>query len=151
MLMEAVAPGSTSSPRPYHPGDRSVRDLMSRDPVTILQQASLEDAADLLCGYDISALGVVDDHGRLVGVISQTDLVLLRGRGAIQRDWHRLTVANVMTSPPLVIGADDVVAEAARRLTDQAIHRLFVVDGDGAPVGVLSATDIVADIAEVDG
>jgi CBS domain-containing protein len=151
MLLHAAAPGRTSSQRPLQRGDRTVRDLMSRDPVTILEQASLEDAADLLCGYDISALAVVDDHDRLVGVISQTDLVLLRGRGAIPRDWHRLTVANVMTSPPLVIGADDVVADAARRMTDEAIHRLFVVDADGAPIGVVSASDIVTEIAEVDG
>ena len=56
-----------------------------------------------------------------------------------------------MTSPALVIGADDPVAEAARRMTDGAIHRLFVVDADEAPIGVISASDIVTEIAEVDG
>ena len=151
MLVDAAAPRGPVARRPDHRGDRLVRDLMSRDPVTVLHQASLEDAADLLYGYGVSALPVVDDDGRLTGVISQTDLVLLRARGAGERDWHRLTVANVMTSPALVIGADDAVAEAARRMTDGAIHRLFVVDADETPIGVISASDIVTEIAEVDG
>lgn len=151
MLVDDDAPGRAPVPDFDPPGDRLVRDLMTRDPVTILHHASLEDAADLLDGYAISARAVVEDDGRLVGVVSQTDLVLLRGRGTRPHDWHRLTVANVMTSPPVVIGSDAAVAEAARRLTDRAVHRLFVVDADGAPVGVISASDIVTEIAEVDG
>jgi CBS domain-containing protein len=151
MVMHVDAPDRARIRRPDHTSDRLVHELMSRDPITILDHASLEDAADLLFGYDIGALAVVDDDGRLVGVISQTDLVQLRGRGAIQRDWHRLCVATVMTSPAVVIGADDEIAEAARRMTDRAVHRLFVVDADGAPIGVISTSDIVSDIADVDG
>ena len=79
MLVDAAAPRGPVARRPDHRGDRLVRDLMSRDPVTVLHQASLEDAADLLYGYGVSALPVVDDDGRLTGVISQTDLVTAAG------------------------------------------------------------------------
>lgn len=131
--------------------DRRVRDLMSADPVTITDEASVSDAADLLYGYAINGLAVVDVDGRLVGVVSQTDLVRLRGSGLTRTDWHRLSVGAIMSIPAAVIGADETVGQAARCMTDQGVHRLFVVDDDQAPIGVIAASDVVMDIAESDG
>jgi CBS domain-containing protein len=131
-------------------GDHAVRDLMARDPVTVLEDASLADAADLLCGYDISGLAVVDIDGRLVGVITETDLVAFRGNHLSPSDWHRRSVCDLMTIPAAVVGADELVGEAARRMTDLGVHRLFVVDDEQIPVGVIAASDVVTEIAEWD-
>lgn len=136
--------------RPDARGDHAVRDLMSRQPVTVLDDASLADAADLLCGYDISGLAVVDIDGRLVGVITETDLVAFRGRHMSPGDWHRRSVCDLMTIPAAVVGADETVGEAARRMTDLGVHRLFVVDDAQVPVGVIAASDVVGEIAEWD-
>ena len=131
-------------------GDHPVRDLMSPDPVTVLDDASLADAADLLCGYDISGLAVVDIDGRLVGVISETHLVAFRGTHMAPSDWHRRCVRDLMTVPAAVVGAEELVTVAARRMTDLGIHRLFVVDDTHVPVGVIAASDVVTEIAESD-
>ena len=55
-----------------------------------------------------------------------------------------------MTIPAAVIGADEPVGEAARRMTDLGVHRLFVVDEAQIPVGVIAASDVVTEIAEWD-
>jgi acetoin utilization protein AcuB len=129
-------------------GDHAVRDRMARDPVTVLEDASLADAADLLCGSDISGLAVVDIDGRLVGVITERDLVAFRGNHLSPSDWRRRSMHDLMTIPAAVIGADEPVGEAARRMTDLGVHRLFVVDEAQIPVGVIAASDVVTEIVE---
>lgn len=130
--------------------DSTVADVMSRDVVTVLPGASLGDAAEMMAGFGISGLPVVDDDGRLAGVLTETDLVRLRSAAPPWRRWHTILVRDVMTSPPVVIGPSAPVGEAARIMADRRIHRLFVVDLDDIPIGVLSESDVVAEIADMD-
>lgn len=150
-MLHPEPPSGASARRVDRTADRLVRDLMSHDPVTISEEASLGDAADLLYGYAINGLAVVDLDGRIVGVVSQTDLVRLRASGLARSDWRRLSVGAVMTIPAAVIGVDESVRQAARRMTDEGVHRLFVIDEDQAPIGVIAASDVVMDIAESQG
>lgn len=130
--------------------DSRVADVMSRDVVTVLADATLGDAAELMAGFGISGLPVVDDDGLLTGVLSETDLVRLRSGAPPTRSWHALLVRDLMTSPAIVVQSGAPVHEAAGLMADRRIHRLFVVDRDGAPVGVLSESDVVAEIADLD-
>ena len=74
--------------------ERLVRHLMTREVVTVVEDATLADVADMLRGFDLSALPVIDMDERLVGVISETDLCgcgrpACRGVAGIACPWGR--------------------------------------------------------------
>jgi CBS domain-containing protein len=126
--------------------DLRVDDLMTIDPVTVAVDATVEDAEELLRRNRVSGLPVIDGAGRLVGVISQTDLLylslpsvqaLIRHRGSGTR------VGEVMSAPPVTIDGELPIAEAARVMNESRLHRLVAVDRTGRPIGVLSAMDFV--------
>ncbi len=127
--------------------DLRVADLMTIDPVVISVDASIEDAEELLRHNRITGLPVVDLGGRLVGVISQTDLLYLAVPAiqAIIRHRERgIRVGEVMSSPPVTIDGSATVRDAARRMDDERLHRLVAVDDHGRPTGVITAMDFVA-------
>ena len=127
-----------------------VGDLMTIEPIVIARDARIEDAEAMLEMHEVTGLPVVDDDARLVGVISQTDL--LRGSGdlhsAIRRRYTGLRVADLMTSPPITVDVTTPVVEAARLMRDEKVHRVVVVDDADRPLGVLSSMDFVALYAE---
>jgi CBS domain-containing protein len=84
----------------------------------------------------------------LIGVISQTDLVRLRGSTLPWTGWHGLMVRDLMTTPAKTIPGSATLDEAARRMTDGHVHRLVVVDRRQMPIGVISESDIVREIAD---
>jgi CBS domain-containing protein len=127
--------------------DLRVADLMTIDPVVISVDASIEDAEELLRHHRITGLPVVDLGGRLVGVISQTDLLYLAVpavRAIIRHRERGIRVGEVMSSPPVTIDGSATVRHAARRMNDERLHRLVAVDDHGRPTGVISAMDFVA-------
>lgn len=131
--------------------DLRVGDLMAIDPVTVSVDATIEEAEELLRRNRISGLPVVDLAGRLVGVISQTDLLYLAMptvAGLIRHSGRRVRVGEVMSTPPVTIGDDVPIAEAARIMDRERLHRLVTVDQAGRPIGVLSSMDFVALFAE---
>lgn len=127
-----------------------VGDFMTIDPIVTSPDARLEEAERLLDLYGISGLPVVDEVGRLVGVISQTDL--LRGgadvHGAVRKRFTGLRVGEVMTSPAATVDISTPLGEAARLMVNEKIHRVVAVNDAGMPVGVLSSMDFVSLYAE---
>ena len=131
--------------------DLRVADLMTIDPIVISVDASIEEAEELLRHNRITGLPVVDIAGRLVGVISQTDLLYLAVPAIQALIRHRergVRVGEVMSSPPVTIDGSATVRDAARRMNDERLHRLVAVDDHGRPTGVVSAMDFVALAAE---
>ena len=131
--------------------DLRVADLMTIDPIVISVDASIEEAEELLRHNRITGLPVVDLAGRLVGVISQTDLLYLAVPAIQALIRHRergVRVGEVMSSPPVTIDGSATVRDAARRMNDERLHRLVAVDDHGRPTGVVSAMDFVALAAE---
>jgi CBS-domain-containing membrane protein len=128
-----------------------VADVMTIDPVTVATDASIETAERLLRVNRITGLPVLDVQGDLVGVISQTDL-LLAGRPSIEAALRNrpsgLRVGELMTSPAITVALDTPLGEAARTMRDAHVHRLVAVDDEGRPVGVLAAMDFVTLFAE---
>jgi CBS-domain-containing membrane protein len=123
-----------------------VADLMSIDPVVVRPDTTIEEAERLLQEFDITGMPVVDDEGRPVGVISQTDLlttmrpaigVLIRAKAS------GLRVGELMSTPAITVPIAAPLVEAARQMLDARVHRLVVIDDRGRAVGVLSATDFV--------
>jgi CBS domain-containing protein len=125
----------------------TVESVMSGCPVVVSEDESIAGVAELLAGYEISGLPVVDSSDRLVGVISQTDLVRLRGSTLPWTGWHGLMVRDLMTKPAKTILGSSSLDEAARKMTGERVHRLVVVDDRRTTIGVISDGDLVRQIA----
>jgi CBS domain-containing protein len=131
--------------------DLRVADLMTIDPIVVSVDALIEAAEELLRHNRITGLPVVDLNGRLVGVISQTDLLYLAVpavQALIRHHERGIRVGEVMSSPPVTIEATATITKAARRMNAERLHRLVAIDEHGRPAGVIAAMDFVALAAE---
>jgi CBS domain-containing protein len=126
----------------------TVANLMTTSPVVVTEDDAIAGVAELLAGYEITGLPVVDAADRLVGVISQTDLVRLRGSALPWAGWRGLMVRDLMTAPAKTISGSAQLDDAARQMTAEHVHRLVVVDDQQTPIGVISESDIVREIAD---
>lgn len=127
-------------------GSKLVRDVMHRGVIICWADEQLIDVARRLCEYDINALFVLDDSGRAVGVISQTDLA----QAYVEKDWRHRTADQIMATDVVTITGDIPLDVAIRLMLDKHIHRLLIVQGGrtpNRPVGVLSLSDIVTEMA----
>jgi CBS domain-containing protein len=132
--------------------DLRVADVMTIDPITVRSDESVEHAERLLRLHRISGLPVVDDDGRLVGVISQSDLLWhgdLPLNVLLGKKTSTLLVAELMSTPALTVPMTTTLTEAARIMRDNRVHRLVAVTDEGLPIGVLSAIDYVTLFADV--
>lgn len=122
---------------------RTVGEVMSVNPISIAETASLAEAAKVLDSQKISGLPVLDASGALVGVLSQTDLVRVRANQQYVQNWPGLPVGRIMTAPALTISVTAGIEEAARVMDERRVHRLVVTDDAATPVGIISASDLV--------
>ena len=126
-------------------------DLMTMEPVVVLEDAPIEEAQRLILDHGVSGLPVVNQGGALVGVVSQTDFMHLGNpdvRYLIHHKASGIRVGEVMSQPPVTVLLSTSLGEAARKMVDERVHRVVVVDYDQRPIGVLSAMDFVTLYAE---
>lgn len=143
--------------------DLQVRDVMVTPVLSVSADAPVADAVELLVGRELRALPVVDAGQRVVGVISNGDLVARAGLGARlallsamstesrQAYVDRLEprrVGEVMTKDPATVRTTDSVAAATHLMAERRIKRLPVVDDDGRLVGILARMDILRAVGE---
>ena len=123
----------------------TVGTVMTPFPVVVDLDTPLEEVAEQLAQNDITGAPVVDDSGRLVGVISQTDLVRTAAAGYTDgRGWVGFTARHVMTRTPVKARVDLPLADAVRRLERHGVHRLVIVaDDDMTPIGIVSISDLL--------
>ncbi|MEU6576788.1 CBS domain-containing protein [Streptomyces sp. NPDC046805] len=117
---------------------RSVSDLMTPTAVSVRTGTPSEEIAPLLVEYGITAVPVVDDQGRPVGVVSEADLLHRRpsaGPGS--------SAGDLMTSPAVVAQPEWNAVRAARTMERHKIKRLPVIDGTGRLIGVISRSDLL--------
>ncbi|GAA3193403.1 MULTISPECIES: CBS domain-containing protein [Streptomyces] len=117
---------------------RSVADLMTPGAVAVQPGTAFGEIARLLDEYDISAVPVVDEAGRTLGVVSEADLL----RRHIERTPSN-TADSLMTSPAVVARPRWSAIRAARVMAEKGVKRLPVVDDEGLLIGVLSRGDLV--------
>ena len=127
-----------------------VDELMQTEVQTVPSDAVVNDAVVVLADSRISALPVVDGAGRMVGVISSTDVLASEEEAEDQRArdtlFEKTMVRDLMTPRPLTIAPDAEVKEAAQQMLYADVHRLFVTQG-GSLIGVISTTDIMRAVA----
>ncbi|MGH9261325.1 MAG: CBS domain-containing protein [Acidimicrobiales bacterium] len=118
-----------------------VAELMKTDLKTVRPDETVADAVTTLADAHVSALPVVDPHGRLVGVLSTSDVLgaMAEAPGPTERErvFEETLVGEIMTTRSLTIDAEADVTDAARQMLYLEVHRLFV-EQQGRLVGVLS-------------
>ena len=116
------------------------RDIMTRKVCTIHPDASAQEAAQLLDQMRISGLPVVDEDGKIIGIITEADIIS-------KVDREGLGVADIMSNEVIFVSEETSVSEIAMLLTDRKIKRVPVVN-DGKLVGIVSRADIVHAVAQ---
>ena len=119
---------------------------MSRNPIAILPEASIQEAIELMKEHSIRHLPVVDGEERLVGWVSDTDL-----RGVfIASMIEELTVGDVMIADPITVSSTDVLEQAALLITKHKIGGMPVLE-DGKLVGIITVVDILEAFVDIMG
>jgi len=141
-----------------------VLDVMTNEVVTVTPETGLKEAARAMIGAGVSGLPVVDDGGRVVGIITEADFLEAEAERSWGRERRRLldvlfgdrrprnatVVGEAMSREPICIDPDSRVAEAARLMAERRVKRLPVVGPDGRLRGIISRADIVAAFARSD-
>lgn len=127
-----------------------VSDILQTNLKTVRGTDTIGEAVSLLAESHVSGVPVVDDHGRLVGVLSNSDIleVLAEHSDPEEREkiFEETLVQEVMTPRPQTITPEASIRDAAQRMLYLEVHRLFVEQG-GRLVGVVSTTDLVRTMA----
>jgi CBS-domain-containing membrane protein len=146
----------------------SIGAIMSRDVLCVRPDVSVDALAALLTAHGQCGAPVVDDHRRLLGFVSLSDLMRDRvengdtdesgplrvplpeggeyrlGSGFHAEALAHNTIAAVMTSAPVTLSAEATIVEAAAVLASERIVALPVLDGQRRVLGVISAFDLMA-------
>ncbi|MGW5781190.1 CBS domain-containing protein [Streptomyces sp. NPDC003863] len=107
--------------------------LMTDQVVAAVPTASFKDVAKLLAEHNISGVPVVDEDDRVLGVVSESDLLAHRER----------TARELMTAPAVTVQAEQSVADAARLMVRRGVERLPVVDEEERLVGIVTRRDLL--------
>lgn len=139
-----------------------IPEIMTSEVKTILHDASVLELARMLDEYGISGLPVVDHDGRLVGVVSRSDIsagvsdpppastldMENHEKESTLLGLEHSKVADIMTESVVTVESHQSVAHLARMMVDDGVHRVFVTSGEEL-VGVVSAIDLVRVLGEV--
>lgn len=134
-----------------------VSDVMSTHVVAVRKHGTFKDIAARLREQRVSAFPVLDDDDKVIGVVSEADLLTKAAlddrmppvfpgmtRARDEAKAAGVTAADLMTAPPVTVGPDDSVAHAARLMYDRRVKRLPVVDTDGRLIGIVARSDVLS-------
>ncbi|WP_369029733.1 CBS domain-containing protein [Streptomyces adonidis] len=128
----------------------TVSDVMTHTAVAVGSEASFKEIVELLDQWKVSALPVLAGEGRVVGVVSEADLLPKEefrdtdeGEPAERTKAGAVSAGELMSTPAVTVHADATIAEAARIMARRHVKRLPVVDGVGVLQGVVSRGDLL--------
>lgn len=144
--------------------ERPVAEIMQRDVVTMSPDSRLSEAVSLLVRRGLRSLPVVDDGGRVMGIVTDGDLLRntslpirlglqpILTREQIQSDIRELqaqgrTVGEIMTMPVITVRSADTLRSAGTLMVEHDLKRLPVVDRAGHLVGIVSRVDILREMS----
>lgn len=142
-----------------------VKEIMTKDVITVKPDASIRELAELLVENKISGVPVVDDAGKVCGIVSEGDLMrkeiapempdelcilgaviyyngLQEYREAF-RKFSAMTAEQIMTEKVITVKGDEKVSKVGKIMLDKHIKRVPVLDDSGKLIGIISRSDIV--------
>ena len=134
----------------------TVKDVMSTHVIAVRPNAPYKEIAAVLHEQRVSAFPVIDEDNKVIGVVSEADLLtkealegtvprtLLSRQERVRKQTNAVTAADLMTRPPVTIGPDEPVLSAARLMFDQRVKRLPVVSEEGTLIGIVTRTDVLS-------
>jgi CBS domain-containing protein len=132
-----------------------VKEVMTTNVVSLRKHAQFKDIVHVMRAREFSAFPVLDDDDKVIGVVSEDDLLVKTGYDGcepvasfLMRHGDRtkaigLTAAQLMSRPPVTIGPDASIAQAARKMHAKHVKRLPVVVQDGRLAGIVSRSDLL--------
>lgn len=150
---------------PLIEAESRARDIMTPEPVCVTPSTGIRALARVLEDHEISGAPVVDQSGRVVGIVSRTDLVrrcmegdrdippaylfeVLAEQGQDEEDGGAMPepdvcVEDFMTEDPVMVGPDVSAAAVARLMVEHRVHRVVVADLDKFPLGIITSLDVL--------
>jgi CBS domain-containing protein len=135
----------------------TVKDVMSTHVIAVRQSAPYKEVAAMLRDRRVSAFPVIDDDNKVIGVVSESDLLTKEAfegtaprtlesltRSSLRSQVNAVTAADLMTRPPVTISPDEPVTHAARLMYNRRVKRLPVTGGDGSLLGIVSRADVLS-------
>ena len=122
----------------------TAKDVMEQSVLAATPRASLRDVASQLVTNEISGMPVAADDGRVIGVITEADIVraLLEGKRL-----ENLTASDVMTGPPITVDQNTSLEDVMKSLEDNRIVRVPVTN-DNRLIGIIARRDIIKAVIE---
>jgi CBS domain-containing protein len=133
-----------------------VRDVMTPRVVSAHEGATFKEIVTALRNHGVHSLPVIDDDRRVLGVVTNADLLVrvghgrpvprhhrIRARLGTYKKMHARTARELMTSPPITTTPETSISAAARMLTDHRIRTVPVVDRTGHLLGMVSRADLI--------
>jgi CBS domain-containing protein len=135
----------------------TVRDVMTMNVIAVREEADYKEIVSALRRFRVSACPVVDDRGKVLGVVSEADMLAKLTdpelpAGLVRLSWRlgertkatAVTAKQLMTAPAFCVRPAEHVSQAARLMQERQIKRLPVVDSWGRLVGIVTRSDVLA-------
>ena len=146
------------------------KDLMSANVIAVTLDTEIRELAKVLAANRISGAPVLDGTGRVIGVVTESDLIFqnkkvhiptafaildsfifLEDPEKMEQELMKMAgtkVADICTANPVTVREDTPVEEIATLMAEKKVHTLPVLDGSGQLVGVIGKADLIRMIAE---
>jgi CBS-domain-containing membrane protein len=133
-----------------------VKDVMTTRVIWVRKDATFREMAVALRDHRVSAFPVVDDDRKVIGIVSEADLLTKEALndepGVISGILHHrdqikargVTAGDLMTAAVIAVRPEDTVEHAAKLMYDRKVKRLPVTDADGRLVGIISRADVLS-------
>ncbi len=135
-------------------------EIMTREVAQVRADTTLAEVAELMGRRGVSGVPVVDQDGKVVGIISEKDFLThmgvrepknfmtlvagcLKTKGCIALPIKQKKAGDIMSAPPVTVGQETTAKEIAAIFTEKNINRVAVTDGQGRLLGIVSRGDIV--------
>ncbi|MFE3107263.1 CBS domain-containing protein [Kitasatospora indigofera] len=119
----------------------TVGEVMTHAVVAVGRDATFREVLDTLQRWKVSAVPVLAGDGRVIGVVSEADLLTVQDREPDRAD--AFTAGEMMSEPAVTVHAASPIAEAGRAMARGHLKRLPVVDDEGYLVGIVSRGDLL--------
>ncbi|MCU7826481.1 CBS domain-containing protein [Kitasatospora sp. DSM 101779] len=119
----------------------TVGDVMTHAVVAVGRDADFREIAETLQQWQVSAVPVLAGDGRVIGVVSEADLLTAQDREP--ETYRGMTAGAMMTAPAVTVHPDSPIAEAGRSMARMHLKRLPVVDAEDCLVGIVSRGDLL--------